>query len=264
MLSSKSVDALVGCAMPTYTMGDKARRAAAREAVRAAAAEIGIDDPLKPPLPRFAAGEDELAAAVLRVVKVPGVEKELAQHRARLAAAEAAAGRVATLERRCAELERAERDRADKLVLAGKEPGAAPADAVKERAAIVAELGLVGGSARFSALMQYESEGSIIRAAAERPDVLPSVVFYCDLVGERLMVLTEDEHYQSATRLTAMRAAHTPQSLASHVNNGTDRELDATVRRVRRAVELADLHRRQERQQQHATIEQLEAVRAGR
>ena len=98
-----------------------------------------------------------------------------------------------------------------------------------------------------------EHESSIIRAAADRPDVLPSVVFYLDLAAELAADVDEDEPYNSPASMTAKKAAATVQNLASHANRGQDRELDSTVGRVRRAVEYADLHRLQERQQEATT-----------
>jgi hypothetical protein len=260
MLSSKSLDGLVSCSAGVYGVDAAKWRATAREAVAAAAKELGID-PLTPPLPRFAAGEDEVAAAV-RVLKLP-IEKELEKHRARADACRVAAERIAGLEHRHAQLERVEHGRQHDQIMAGKVPGPAPAQAIAEQQAVAAELALSPSSARITEFVS-ESEKSIIRAAAERPDVLPSVVFYCDLVAERLLMLTDDEPHNSVARSTARRAAATPRAFASRVNNGTDRELDAIVRRVRRAVDLADLHRRQEREQRETTIEQLEAVRAVR
>src|SRR4029079_19799130 len=84
MLSSKALDELAAAAAPSYTMGDRARRAAAREAVSGAEEELGLD-PLAPSLPRCGAGEDVLRAAALRVLTVPGLEKALERHRARVA-----------------------------------------------------------------------------------------------------------------------------------------------------------------------------------
>jgi hypothetical protein len=145
LLSTKSLEALVACTRPSHTMGVKARRAAAREAVTAAAEELGID-PLAPTLPRFAAGEDEVSAAVLRVLKVPGIEKELEKHHARAAACRAAAERLAELEDRARQLQRIELGRIHDQIMAGKVPGPAPADAIAERSAIAAELEIVGSA----------------------------------------------------------------------------------------------------------------------
>jgi hypothetical protein len=80
-MSDKSIDALVAAATPAWRVGDKARRASAREAVMAAAKELELD-PLKPSLPRFAAGESLLRAAV-RVLRLEKVEKALEAARAR-------------------------------------------------------------------------------------------------------------------------------------------------------------------------------------
>jgi hypothetical protein len=143
LLSNNSVDELVACTRPSSTTGVTRRRAAAREAVTAAAEELGFD-PLAPSLPRFAAGEDVHAAAVLRVLKVPGIEKELEKHRGRAAACRAAAERLAELEDRAMRLQRIELGRLHDQIMAGKVPGPAPADAIAERSRIAAELALVG------------------------------------------------------------------------------------------------------------------------
>lgn len=259
LLSSKSVDALIACTRPSSTMGVRARREAAREAVRAAGHELGFD-PLAPPLPRFAAGEDEVAAAVLRVLKAPGVEKELEKHRARAAACRAAAERLAELRERAGELQRIELGRLHDQITAGKIPGPAPADAIAERSKIAGELELIG-SADVAAWVPA-TEDPLLMDAAMRPDVLPSVIYYAALVAERLRMLTEGEHYKSAAVTIAKRSAATVEQLLRKANYGQDRELDRTARAVRAAVTLADLHLFHERHE--STIEELETARAGR
>jgi hypothetical protein len=259
LLSSKSVDELVACTMARPGVGVAARRAAAREAVTGAAEELGID-PLAPPLPRFSTGEDEVAAAVLRVLKVPGVDKELEKHRARAAACRAAAERLAELEDRARQLQRIELGRLHDQIMAGKVPGPAPADAIAERSKIAAELELVG--AADVAAWVPETEAPLLMDAAMRPDVFPSVIFYFTLLAERLRMLNEGEHYKSAASMTAQRTAGTVEVLVRKINGGHDRDLDRMVRAVRNAVTLADLHLLQEHHE--LTVEELETARAGR
>ena len=259
MLSSKAIDALVECSRASYTIGNAARRAAAREAVSAAAAELGFD-PLKPPLPRFAAGEQILTAAVVRVLAVPGVERELEQSRARVDACRAAAERLADLRRRCDELQRVELGRIHDQIMAGKVPGAAPADAIAERQKIAAELELVG-SANVEAFVR-ESDLSVAADAAMRPDVFASVMFYAALVEERLRLLTADERHGSPAVATAKAASAEVANLAKRSARLADPALARKVRAARAAVELADLHLLQERHA--ASVEELETAAAGR
>ena len=75
LLSDRSTDDLVAASQPAWAVGDRARRASAREAVNAAAAELELDPP-RPSLPRVAAGEDVQHAA-LRVLRLEKAEKAL-------------------------------------------------------------------------------------------------------------------------------------------------------------------------------------------
>jgi hypothetical protein len=258
LISGKSVEALVACTRPSYTMGDRARRAAAREAVTAAAEELGID-PFAPPLPRFAAAEDEVAAAMLRVLAIPDVEKELKRHRARAAACRAAAERLAELKDRARQLQRIELGRIHDQINAGKVPGPAPAAAIAERSAILDELDLVG-NADVAAYVP-ETEAPLLMDAAIQPIVFPSFILYAELIVERLRLLTEGEPYNSAASMIAKRTAGLVAKLAQ-AQFGQDRELDRTVRAVSAAVTLADLHLIHERRE--PTVERLETARAGR
>jgi hypothetical protein len=269
MLSSKALDGLVTATRAEWRMGDAARRAGAREAVKAAAEELGLD-PLAPSLPRFAAGEDVLRAAALRVLAVPGLEKTLERHRARVAACNAAADRIAELEERRAHLVRIELGRMDDQIRAGKAPGPPPAKAIAELQALDAELELVGPAglapARAESIRAWvrADERPLIHEAVSAPAVLPSVVFYGELVLERLKVLTEDEHYKSPARRTAQVAAADVVRLVNLVEHRKEHaELYRTVRAVRVAVELADLHLLHERQEA-PTIDELEASRTAR
>ena len=211
MLSSNALEALAASTAPSYTMGDKARRAAGREAVRAAAEELGLD-PLAPSLPRFGAGEDVLRAAALRVLTVSGLEKTLEKHRARVAACEAAAARIAELERRAAELQRVELGRMDDQIKAGKDPGPAPAEARAESDAIDRALRLVGAQSGQIRGWVHANERGIILEAVSTPALLASVVFYGELVVQRLRLLTENEHYNApAARTTQLAAAEVAQ-----------------------------------------------------
>jgi hypothetical protein len=259
VLSGKSVEALVECTRPSDTIGDRARRAAAREAVNAAAKELGID-PLAPPLPRFATGEDEVAAAVLRVLAVPDVEKELKRHRARAAACRAAAERLAELKDRARQLQRIELGRIHEQINAGKVPGPAPTDTIAERSVILDELDLVG-NADVAAYVP-ETEAPLLMDAAMRPDVFPSVILYAKLVVERLRMLTGGEPNNSAASISAKRMADLIAKLARKARFEQDRELNRTVRAVSTAVTLADLHLLHERDE--PTVEGLETARAGR
>jgi hypothetical protein len=269
MLSSNALDALVAAAQLTWGTGDAARRAGAREAVNAAADELGLD-PLAPsPLPRFAAGEDVLRAAALRVLTVPGLDKSLEKHRAQVAACRAAADRIAELEERRRQLERVELGRMHDQIMAGKVPGPPPAEAISELTALDAELALVDSAAntrrtpadRIRAWVPA-AERRLIVEAVSAPAALGSVVFYGRLVVERLKVLTEDEHYQSPAARTTQRAAAEVDTLMKHFNVRKDHAgLSRTVRAVSATVELADLHQLQERHE--LTIEQLEAAHGG-
>jgi hypothetical protein len=253
LLSAKSVDALVGSIAVTYGMSDRQRRDGAREAVNAAARELELD-PLAPPLPRFGAGENVLGAAV-RVLKLTEVDKRVEKHRGRAEAAEAAAARLAELDERRRELERVELGRMHDQIMAGKAPGPPPAEAIAELGTIERELALVGSP---NVRGWLPVEPAVIRKAITAA-MLPSVIFYGDLVVERLKVLTEDEPYNSPASRTAKQAAGELRSLARSLEYGQDRELDRTVRAVRSAVELADLFRLHEKQE--STIETLEAVK---
>jgi hypothetical protein len=260
LLSDAHLDALVACAMPDYGTGVAARRTAAREAVTAAAEELGFDA-LAPPLPRFVAGEDVVSAAVLRVLELPGVEKELEKHRARAAACRTAAERIAELKSRCAQLQRIELGRIHDQVMAGRVPGPAPTEAIAERSAIASELDLIG-EADVSTYAPA-SEKPLLMEAAMRPAVFPSVIFYGELVVERLRMLTDGEHYQSAAAMTAKTTQQGVANLARRAQYGEElRQLDRSVRAVRRAVTLADLHLLHEKHE--PTIDDLETARAGR
>jgi hypothetical protein len=269
MLSSKAIAALDAATAITYGMGDRQRREGARKAVNAAAEELRID-PLAPSLPRFAAGEDVLRAAALRVLTVPGLEKTLERHRAQVAACEGAAARIAGLVERRAQLVRIELGRMDDQIKAAKAPGPPPAEAVAERAAIDAELALLGegdvagkGPAdRVLAWVPSDERRLVLEAVAADAVTVGSVVFYGALVVERLRVLTEDEHYKAPATRTAQRAAAEVAGLVKSFNyRKDDAELYRTARAVRVAVELADLHRLQARQA--FTVEQLDAARSG-
>jgi hypothetical protein len=267
MLSSKSVERLVATPQADYTRGATRRRSDAREAVKIAAEELGFD-PLAPPFPRFAGGEDVLRAAALRVLTVPGLEKELERHRARVAACGAHADAIAELVARRQELERVELGRRHDQVMAGKAPGPSPAEAIAECRAIDDELALLGAAdvpglglaERVRAWVQADEHPLILEAAT--PAALPSITFYGALVVERLKVLTEDEPYNSPAATTAQRTAAELANLVKRFNFRTEDEgLYRVLRAVRAAVELADLHLLHERQV--ASIEQLEAASVG-
>jgi hypothetical protein len=265
MLSDNALDTLAAATQFAYGVGDAQRRTNAREAVKAAAAELDLD-PLAPSLPRFAAGEDVLRAAALRVLTVPGLDKALEKHRARVAACDAAADRIAELEGRRHELGRIELGRMDDQIKAGKVPGPPPADAIAELQALEAQLALVGSggvshasaSERIRAWVRADERPLIVEAIRDR-QVFASVILYGLLVAERLRVLTEDEHYKSPAARTAQRAAAEVRGLVKSFNlRREDAELDRTARAVAAAVELADLHLLHERQQ--LSVEQLEAA----
>jgi hypothetical protein len=265
MLSDKTLGRLVAATRPGFVVQGSEARAGAREAVNAAAAELELD-PLAPSLPRFAAGEDMLRAAALRVLPVPGLDKTLEKHRAKVAACQAAADRIAELEGRRHELRRVELGRMDDQIKAGKVPGPPPADAIAELQAVEAQLSLVGSggvshptaSERIRAWVRAD-ERPLIREAIATPQAFGSVVFYGALAVERLRVLTEDEHYNSPAARTAKLAAAQVATLVNSVSNRKDdADLYHMTRGVRAAVELADLHLLQEREA--LTIEQLEAA----
>jgi hypothetical protein len=258
MLSSEALEGLVTSTTFTYRMGDTARRAGAREAVEAAAKELGLD-PLAPTLPRFAAGENVLRAAALRVLTVPGLEKTLERHRARVAAARSAADRLAELEHRRRELELVERARINDQIMAGKTPGPAPAEAIAELQRLGAELALAGGAGHVRASVPAD-ERALILEAILTPAAIGSVVFYGALVGERLRVLTEDEPYNSPAARTAKGAHAEVTSLIKPLSyRKQDHELYRTGRAVRAAVELADLYLLHEKHD--LTIDELDAAK---
>jgi len=208
MLSSDTLDGLLAVAMFKSGRGDNARRADAREVVHAAAEELGLD-PLAPTLPRFGAGEDVLRAAALRVLKVPKLEQTLAKHRARVAACQAAAERIGELQHRREQLVRNELGRMDDQIKAGKAPGPAPAEAIDELARLDAELALVGPQPGRVGEWVPAAERPLILEAVSPPDVLPSVIFYGELVCERLRLLTVNEHYKAPAARTRERCAPT-------------------------------------------------------
>lgn len=262
MLSSKALDALATAVQAEGRMGVSARRERARQAVRAAAEELGFD-PLAPPLPRFAAGEDVLRAAALRVLSVPKLEQTLERHRARVGACRAAAARLAELEQRRRQLERVELGRMHDAIMAGKEPGPAPAKAIAERQAIGAELALVGGPAERITDWVAADERPLILEAVSTPATLGSVVFYGALVVQRLRVLTEDEQYRSPAARTAELAQAEVTNLVKRFNVRQEHaDLYRTGHTVRAAVELADLHRLAEKHE--PTVEELETAAAAR
>jgi hypothetical protein len=258
LLSDKSIDALVAAATPAWTVGDKARRASAREAVKAAAKDLELD-PLKPPLPRFAASESLLRAAV-RVLQLEKVEKALEASRARDSARRTHTAEVASLRDRRDQLVRLELVRRQDDLRAGKVPSPMPAKVREELAELRAELYPVEG-VDVDRLIAYEPEHGVMEDALP-PRGLPSVIFYAELVLERLRVLTENEHYQAPAARTVARAGAEARNLGQgHRYYGQDKLL-ATVRRVRSAVELADLHLLHER---HAlSVEELEHASSGR
>ena len=145
-------------------------------------------------------------------------------------------------------------------IMAGRAPGPPAAEAIAELDTIERELALVG----LPEVRGWVSpEITVLHEAVETPAILPSVVFYGDLVVERLKVLTEGEPYNSAASHTAKHTAEVVRNLARWPQYGqTDPELDQTVRAVRSAVALADLFRLREKEE--STIASLEAAKVGR
>ena len=261
LLSDKCLEALIACTRPSHTMGVRARRKAAQEAVTAAAEELGFD-PLAPPLPRFAAGEDEVSAAVLRVLKVPGIEKELEKHRARVAACRAAAERLA-------ELSESSRAAPAASSSAGctirswpaRRPGRAPADAIAEHTKIDAELALVDG-----ADLSDLGPGRGSRRCSWRPrcgrTCFRRSSSTSTLVVERLRMLTEDERSNSAASMTVR---HSAGMLAPSSRRATSGRIATSIARC---APCATRSRSPTsiscRSTQELTVEQLETARAGR
>jgi hypothetical protein len=256
LLSDNSIDALAAATRPGFVVQDSQARAGAREAVTAAAKELDLD-PVKMTgkLPRFAAGEDVLHAAV-RVLQLDKVEKALAAAHARAEASQTHAAEVAALRDRRAELVRIELVRRQDALKAGKVPPPMPAKVRDELAELNAELYPVE-TLDVRQLISYEPDRGVIEDALP-PRGLVSIVFYGELVAERLRGLTENEQYSAPAARTASRAAAEVRSLGHSNRLLKQPELDATIRRVRSAIELADLHLRH--QKQALSIEQLESA----
>lgn len=244
-------------------MGVKARRDAAREVVKAAAEELGID-PLAPPLPKFAAGEEALAAAV-RVLKLTRAEKALRDYRVRRDALEQVIQRYAELSHRRRQLALIERGRIHDQVTAGRVPEPAPQKARDELAAILLELELIGPEP-LEHVYPFQPDTAVYEHAIE-PDEWLAVVLYLHLTRERLLMLTENEKPRSHARAQAEGAAVLANRYEQTANSrmGADAGMQkhyVAVRAVRLAVEVADLNRVHERQERERSIEELAAASA--
>lgn len=261
LLSSDAVEQLVAASQVRYGESDDSRRAASRAAVESGARELGID-PLAPPLPRFADGETVLSAGALRVLKLP-LEKKLEQERQRADACKAAADRIAELERRRDELSKAERARMLKSIQGGQAPGAAPPKAVAELQAILGELALVDEESAQVRGWVYANERGVILEAVSTPETMPSLVLYGALCVQRLRALTANERYDSSTSRATQLASAEVRGFVKDLQylRGRNEELYGIARGIERAVEIADLHRLQQRAE--LTLEQLdEAARS--
>lgn len=261
MLSDKSVDLLVSAPIAVYGQGEARRRAAALEAVKAAAKDLELD-PMKPPIPRFAAGEDTLAAAV-RVLGLSHASKKLEEYRRQRAACDELEKRFAALLRRRDELRVVELDRMRESLVRGRVPEPAAPKLRDELSAIRAELDTIG-EYNVRLLLPSRAEGAVLREALSPAEWL-GVCLYAHLLGEHLRAVTEDEPYNSKARRLAETANNVARMYEKEVNiAGSKRfppEHDRAVRCIRWAVETADLHRLAERRE--PTIEELAGESAG-
>lgn len=256
ILSEHALEELVTVASLAWAVGDRARRDGAREAVSKAARELGID-PLRPPLPRFGA-QESVARAAVRVLGLESVEKAIAQAQGRDEARSAHSADVAGKRARRDELVRIELARRQDHLRAGKTPPPMSQKTRDELLSLFVEL-LPFDGVDADRLIPYEPElGVILDALPERG--LPSLVFYGELVVERLRVLTEDERSDSQAARTRDNTAAAVRTLTTGPRFYRDEALETAVRRVRIAVELADLHLLHEK---HAlSVEQLDAVKS--
>jgi hypothetical protein len=254
VLSDESIDRLVSAPMVNYGKGEERRRADAREAVMVAADELEFD-PMKPPLPRFAAGEDTLAAAV-RALGLSHAAKALEQYRRRRAACEELARRFEALRRRRDELRIVELNRLRQELERGRVPEPASEELRAELGAIHTELSTIGDF-DVGLLVQYRPDRAVLEEAIKEREWL-TVTFLVHLISERLLALTEDEPYNAKARMFALTANSVAVSYERRVNTAPQRfapEHERAVRSIRWCVQTADLHRLPERRER--TFEEL-------
>ena len=178
VLSEKVLDELVACTRASLTMGAAARRAAARDAVRAAAKELGFDADA-PPIPAMTGGDESLDAAV-RVLKLSRAAKEVELHGRQQAALKQLEQRYAALERRRNELRIVELDRLRESVKAGRVPEPASQKLRDELDAIRKELATLANPDYIGSLLPYRSDVGIISDALTEDEWL-AVTLYLHL-----------------------------------------------------------------------------------
>jgi hypothetical protein len=266
LLSSESVEQLVAASRtPQHGVGHTRHRESAREAVERAAKELGFSA-TEPPLPKFSAGEDVVAAAC-RVLRLTRPDTALEAYRARRNALEQVRLRRGALEERHERALAIERERISKEVKAGRDPGPSAKKARDELAAIQHELDLIPSLEELESVVPFQSDAAI-REQEITPAEWPGVVLYQHLVRDSLLVLTEEEKPQSQARMQAELAAASASRYEQTVNArvGLDDAGQAhyvAVRAARLAVEIADLHERlareRRRQERERSIEELAA-----
>jgi hypothetical protein len=261
MLSDKAVDQLIAAPIATYGQDNAHRRAAAREAVAGAAEELGLD-PKKPPLPKFGAGEDTLAAAV-RVLKLDTASKALEKYRGQRAPCVELEQHFETLKRRRDELRIVELNRLREELTRGRIPAPASEKLRAELDAIRTELDTVGGY-DVGLLVPQRPDAAVLSEAITEPEWL-GVTFYIHLVSERLLSLTSGEPNTSRARMLARTANTVAASYERTVNNAPARfapEHDQAIRSIRWCVETADLHgiRASDQRRRERELEELIAA----
>lgn len=235
------------------------QRKLSREVVQAGAAELELD-PASLPLPRFAAGESSLAAAV-RLLKLARVEKALEQHRRQRAAAEEVEQRFAALARRRDELRVLEADRLRESVKAGRVPARASKELRGELDAIRQELETIPASLLGRDLLGFlpsRPEDAVIQEALSEREWL-AVSLYVLLLGERVRALTVDEPPNSRAHNLARIVDQPARGYARHVNvragHTIAEEHQTALRAIAAAVERADLYSLPERRER--TLDEL-------
>jgi hypothetical protein len=260
MLSEKVIDGFVA-PVATYGQENIRRRAAAREAVAAAAEELGLDAK-KPPLPKFAAGEDTLAAAV-RVLKLEAASKALEKYRGQRAACVELEQRLEALRRRRDQLRIVELNRLREELRRGRVPAPASEKLRAELEGVANELDTVGDY-DVGLLVPFRPDAAVLREAIAEPEWL-GVTFYVHLVSDRLLSLTGEEPASSKARHLARTANAAALAYERTVNTAPARfapDYDKTLRSIRWCVETADLHdiRAGEQRRRERELEELVAA----
>jgi len=260
LLSDRSVDGLVVAAMNTYGQGDGHRRAAAREAVVAAADQLGLD-PRRPP---YEDDQPPLHEAV-RVLGFEHAAKALEEYRRCRAACDELAQRFAALRRRRDELQIGEVERLREQLSRGRMPQEASEKLKAELGEIRAKLDTIGDH-DVSALIPRRPDQAVLEEAFTEPQWL-SVCFYLHLLGDHLKSVVETQSGNRNALNAALAASAPARGYEKTVSANPARfspEHDRSIRSIRWCVHVADLHglRAVKQAEDERTLAELRAAEA--